>query len=308
MSSTTGSRAGAGLAMGVGAYVLWGGFPAYFPLLEPAGPLEILSQRVLWSVLTMAVLLVALRRVGVVRQLLRSPRTVALLVASAAAISVNWGVFVYGVNSGHVLETSLGYFINPLVTVLLGVLVLRERLRPAQWGALGVAAVAVVVLTVDYGRLPWVALALAFSFGTYGLLKKTADVGAVEGLAVETFLLAPFAAAYVAWLATTDGTVFGTRGPGHALLFVLLGVMTAVPLLLFGGAARRVSMVTLGLLQYLAPILQFLLAIFWFDEHMQASRWVGFVLVWTALVVVTLEAWTHRRRQLRLTALASSAA
>ena len=306
--SGTGSRAGAGLAMGVAAYLLWGVFPAYFPLLEPAGPIEILAQRVLWSVLTMTTLVLVLRRTAALRAVLRDRRTVLLLLGSSAAISVNWGGFVYGVNSGHVLETSLGYFINPLVTVLLGVLVLGERLRPAQWAALGVAVVAVAVLTVDYGRLPWVALTLAFSFGIYGLLKKTADVGAVEGLAVETALLTPFAAAYVGWLAVAGGAVFGTRGPGHAALFVLLGGITAVPLLLFGGAATRVSMVTLGLLQYLAPILQFLLGLWWFGEHMPASRWIGFGLVWVALVVFTAEAWTHRRRQLRLTAVASSAA
>ncbi|MDT9594855.1 EamA family transporter RarD [Nocardioides zeae] len=301
------SRAGAGFTMGVGAYTLWGVFPLYFPLLEPAGPVEILAQRVLWSVLTMAVLVLALRRTPQLRALLRSRRTLALLAVAAATISVNWVTFIYGVTTGHVLETSLGYFVNPLVTVLLGVLVLGERLRRLQWAALAIAATAVVVLTVDYGRLPWIAVLLAFSFGTYGLVKKTADVGAVESLAVETALLTPLAAAYVGWLAASGGPVLGTQGPVHTVVFALLGLVTAVPLLLFGGAATRVPMVTLGLLQYLAPIFQFVLGIVWFGEHMPATRWAGFVLVWLALVLFTVEAYGHRRRHLRRVARAATA-
>ncbi|HEY1134072.1 MAG TPA: EamA family transporter RarD [Nocardioides sp.] len=297
----------AGFAMGAGAYALWGVFPLYFPLLEPAGPVEILAHRVLWSTLVMVALVVVLRRTTAVRALLRSPRTLGLLVVAAATISVNWATFIYGVNSGHVLETSLGYFVNPLVTVLMGVLILGERLRPAQWGALGIAALAVVVLTVDYGRLPLVAILLAFSFGTYGLVKKTADVGAVESLAVETVLLAPFAGAYVAWLAATGALVFGTEGPEQVALFAGLGLITAIPLLLFGGAATRVPMVVLGLLQYLAPILQFVLGLVWFGEEMPATRWIGFVLVWFALAVFTTEMATHRRRQARLTTEATTA-
>ena len=182
------------------------------------------------------------------------------------------------------VETSLGYFINPLVTVLMGVLILGERLRPLQWVAMGVATLAVVVLTLDYGRLPWVALVLAFSFGTYGLAKKSANVGAVESLALETTLIAPFAAAYVGWLVATGHSNFASHGAGHALLLSSAGIVTAIPLICFGAAATRVSMVTLGLLQYLAPILQFALGVLYFHEDMPAGRWIGFVLVWVALV------------------------
>ncbi|MDN7119781.1 EamA family transporter RarD [Nocardioides sp. ChNu-153] len=302
------SRVGAGLAMGVGAYTLWGVFPLYFPLLEPAGPAEILAQRVLWSTVVMGLLVVLLRRTTQLRALLRSRRLVGLLLVAALTISVNWGMFIFGVSTGRVLEVSLGYFVNPLVTVMMGVLLLGERLRRAQWAAVGVATLAVVVLTVDYGRLPWVALLLAFSFGTYGLVKKTADVGAVESLAVETTLLAPLAAAYVAWLAATGGLVFGTQGAGHAVVFAASGIITAVPLILFGGAATRVPMVALGLLQYLAPTFQFVLALTYFGEHMPATRWIGFVLVWVALALFTAEMVTHRRRQLRLATRASTAA
>jgi len=249
---------------------------------------------------------VVLRRTAAVRALLSRPRTMGLLALAALTISINWGMFIYGVSSGHVLETSLGYFINPLVTVLMGVLLLGERLRPLQWAAIGVAGVAVVVLTVDYGRLPWVALVLAFSFGTYGLVKKTADVGAVESLAIETAFVLPFATAYVVFLGVTGGAVFGSQGPGHAAIFAASGIITAIPLLLFGGAATRVPMVVLGLLQYLAPLCQFALGILWFGEEMPASRWIGFTLVWLALAIFTVEMVRHRRH-LRVAATAATA-
>jgi chloramphenicol-sensitive protein RarD len=291
-------RAGAGFAFGVAAYLLWGGFPLYWPLLEPAGAVEILAHRVLWSALTMVAVVLLLRRGGRLRALVRDRRTLGLLAVAAAVITLNWGGYIWGVTNGRVVETSLGYFINPLVTVLIGVLVLGERLRPRQWIALGVAFLAVVVLTVDYGRPPWIALLLAFSFGTYGLAKKKADAPAVESLAVETLLLVPLAAAYLGWLAATGAAEFGAHGPGHAALFATTGIVTAVPLVLFGAAATRVSMVGLGLLQYLAPILQFALGVLWFHEEMPPGRWVGFGLVWLALVLLTVEMVSHRRRQL----------
>ena len=210
-----------GLLLGVAAYGLWGGFPLYWPHLEPAGAIEILAHRVLWSVLTMGLLVLLLRRTSQFRALLAHRRTFVLLAVAAFTISFNWATYIWGVNNGKVVETSLGYFINPLVTVLMGVLILGERLRPLQWAALLIASLAVVVLTVDYGRLPWIALVLAFSFGTYGLLKKTADVGALESLAVETTVVAPLALAYLAWLVATGASSFGTEGTGHALLLVL---------------------------------------------------------------------------------------
>jgi chloramphenicol-sensitive protein RarD len=201
------------------------------------------------------------------------------------------------VNSERVVETSLGYFINPLVTVLMGVVLLGERLRAVQWGALGIGFVAVAVLTWDYGRPPWIALVLAFSFGTYGLAKKTAGVGAIESLALETALIAPFALCFLLWLGSTDGSHFTSEGVGHVLLLMSAGVVTAIPLLLFGGAATRITMTSLGLLQYLAPILQFALGVTILGEHMPTGRWIGFALVWLALSVFTWDALRERRRQ-----------
>jgi chloramphenicol-sensitive protein RarD len=297
-----------GLLLGVAAYVLWGLFPLYWPLLEPAGAFEILAHRVLWSCVSMFVLLLLLRRGPQLTAIWRDRRVRLLLTVAALVISVNWATYIWGVNNDRVVETSLGYFINPLVTVLMGVLILHERLRPLQWWAMGIASAAVVVLTLDYGRPPYVALVLAFSFGTYGLCKKTADVGATDSLTYETAVIAPFALGYVAWLGATGGSNFADHGVGHSLLFLTTGVVTAVPLICFGAAATRVSMVTLGLLQYLAPILQFGLGVLWFHEDMPAGRWAGFVLVWIALAMFTVEAVNHRHRQLRLAVEATSAA
>jgi chloramphenicol-sensitive protein RarD len=293
-----------GLAAGVSAYLLWGLFPLYWPLLEPAAPVEILAHRIAWSLVFVCGLLALTAGFGWVRTLGR--RRAGLLALAATLVTINWGTYIYGVNSEHVVETSLGYFINPLVTVLMGVLILGEHLRRLQWIAMGIAFVAVVVLTIDYGRPPWVALVLAFSFGTYGLLKKQAGVGAVESITLETLVIAPFAAAYIAWLVGTGESTFGSQGAGHAVLFTTTGIITAVPLMLFGAAAIRVSMVSLGLLQYLAPTIQFALGILVFDEAMPASRWIGFGLVWVALAIFTVEAVNHRRRQLRLVAHASA--
>ncbi|WP_210650029.1 EamA family transporter RarD [Nocardioides sp. SYSU D00065] len=295
-----------GLIFGALAYTMWGTFPLYWTLLEPGGAVEILAHRIAWSLLTMLLVLVVWRRVGHLRRLLDDRRKVLIISGAAVVITVNWGAYIWGVNNGRVVETSLGYFINPLVTVLMGVLVLGERLRRLQWVAMAIALVAVVVLAVDYGRPPWVALVLAFSFGTYGLAKKQADVGAVESITLETLVLAPLAVAYVAWLMATGQSSFGSHGLGHAALFTTTGVITAVPLMLFGAAAIRVSMVSLGLLQYLAPTIQFVLGIAVFREAMPPSRWVGFALVWLALVIFTVEAVNHRRRQLRLVAQASA--
>jgi chloramphenicol-sensitive protein RarD len=295
-----------GLAYGVAAYGLWGLFPLYWPLLEPAAAVEILAHRVLWSLVTVVVVVLLLRRTRAVLAVLADRRSRFLLLGAAVVISLNWGGYIYGVNSGRVVETSLGYFINPLVTVSMGVLVLGERLRRLQWYAVGLATVAVVVLTVDYGRPPWIALLLAFSFGTYALAKKKAGVDAVESLTVETLYTGPVAAAYIAWLLVSGTADFGQHGAGHAWLFTTTGIVTVIPLLCFGAAAIRVSMVSIGLLQYIAPVLQFALGVLWYDEAMPASRWIGFVLVWIALVIFTWEATRHRRRQLRLAAEASA--
>jgi chloramphenicol-sensitive protein RarD len=288
-----------GVALGVAAYVMWGAFPLYWPLLEPAGAFEILSQRLIWSVIVMAVLVVVMRRTAQLRRLVTTPRTFALLALAGVVVSINWSCYIWGVNHGYVVETSLGYFINPLVTVLLGVLVLGERMRPAQWVAMGIGLVAVLVLAVDYGRPPWIALLLAGTFGTYGLLKKQANAGAVESLALETAVVGPIALVYVAWLGVTGAGHFTSEGGGHTALFISAGVITAIPLICFGAAAVRVPLVVLGLLQYLAPVLQFALGVLHFHEEMPPGRWIGFGLVWVALAIFTYEAIRYRRSQLR---------
>ena len=284
---------------GAAAYTIWGFFPLYFPLLEPAGPVEILSHRVVWSLALVIGLLTLLGKWRSALAVVRSPRRLGLLTLAAIFIAVNWGVYIYGVNNGHVVETSLGYFINPLVTILMGVVVLGERLRIVQWAALALAFAAVIELGVDYGRPPYISLALAFSFATYGLLKKKVGVGALEGLGLETMVLAPLALAYLGYLDVDGSGSFGHRGVGNALLLVLAGVLTAIPLLLFAGAANRVTMTMLGLLQYVTPTLQFLLGILVFHEDMTPARWVGFILVWTALAIITVEGIANRRRLLR---------
>jgi len=289
-----------GTLYGAGAYLLWGLFPLYWPLLAPSAPLEVLAHRILWSLVVVVVLLAVTRRVEQVRAAVRDRRRFAQIALAAVVVAVNWGTYIYGVTNDRVVETSLGYFVNPIVTVLLGVVVLGERLRPAQWTALGAAFVAVVVLTVENGSPPWIALVLAFSFGTYGLLKKTAGVGAVEGLAVETGVLLPVAAVYVAVI---GGGTFATEGAGHAALLALSGVVTAIPLLLFGAAASRIPLSTLGVLQYLAPTMQFVLGITLFDEPLPAVKLLGFVLVWCAVALFTIDLLRHGRQlRLRVTA------
>jgi chloramphenicol-sensitive protein RarD len=295
-----------GLFVGATAYLLWGAFPLYWPLLEPGGAVEILAHRIVWSLITMSVLVLVMSRRTQLVAILRNRRMFRLLLLAAVVISFNWGTYIYGVNNDRVVETSLGYFINPLVTVLMGVLILGERLRTLQWVALGVGTLAVAVLSWDYGRPPYVALVLAFSFGTYGLAKKTAGAGAIESLAFETAVLTPIAGCYLIWLQVAGDSHFTTDGLGHALLLASAGVVTAVPLICFGFAATRVTMVSLGLLQYLAPVLQFVLGLLVFDEEMPAGRWVGFVLVWVALVIFTFELVRHRRRQLALTVQATA--
>jgi chloramphenicol-sensitive protein RarD len=288
-----------GAAYGAGAYLLWGLFPLYWPLLEPSDSLEVLAHRVLWSLLVVGLLLGVTGRSGNLRAVAADRGLVLRLAVAAVVVALNWGAYIYGVTSGQVVETSLGYFINPIVTVLLAVLVLGERLRPVQWAALGVAFLAVLVLSVENGRPPWIALVLAFSFATYGLIKKTAAVGAVEGLAVETAVLFPVASVYVGYLVVTGTSTFGAEGPGHAGLLAVSGLITAVPLLLFASAATRVSLTALGVLQYLAPTLQFLLGVLFFDEPMSPAKLAGFVLVWFALALFTADLVRHHR-QLRL--------
>lgn len=288
-----------GLGLAFAAYGLWGLLPLYWLTLRPATPLEIMAHRVVWSVVFVAVLVLVLRRTAWLRTLRRRPRAAAGLAVAAVLIGVNWYTYIYGVNSGHVVETSLGYFVNPLVAVLLGVLVLRERLRPTQWAAVGLGTVAVVVLTVDYGALPWISLVLAVSFGLYGLVKKVVAAPPLEGLGVESAVLAVPALAYLATLETGGQAAFGHTGTGHGLLLAGAGIVTAVPLLFFAGAANRVPLSTIAMVQYLAPTLQFLIGVLLLGEPMPAARWVGFGLVWLALAVFTADALRHVRRTRR---------
>ncbi|WP_254052200.1 EamA family transporter RarD [Aeromicrobium sp. A1-2] len=287
-----------GVVLGVGAYLCWGFFPLYWPLLDPAGSLEILAHRFVWSMVFVMILIGVLGRWSRFRAIARDRRLMVILTFASITIALNWGGFIYGVTNGHVIETSLGYFINPLVTVLLGVFVLKETLRPAQWAAVGIGIIAVVVLTVDYGRLPWVALLVAFSFASYGFLKKKANLGAFEGLGMETLILFPVALAFLAVLQLRSELTFGHAGPGNVALLIGTGVVTAIPLLLFGAAATRLSLTTIGLLQYLGPIIQFIVGLTIFGEAMSTARWVGFVLVWSALVIFTIDAIRGRRRLL----------
>ncbi len=292
-----------GLLLGIAAYALWGIFPIYWPLLEPAGAVELLAHRMVWSAVVMGVLVVLLRRRAALRAILRDRRLKLLLLGAAAVISVNWGTYIWSVTNEHVVEGSLGYFINPLVTVVMGVVVFAERLRPLQWTAVGLAAVAVAGLTLDYGRPPVIALVLAFSFATYGLLRKKADVGAVEGLTVETVLILPVALGYLVWLQVTGGGHLVTDPPWHQVLLFSAGLATAVPLLCFGGAATRIPLSTLGLLQYIAPTLQFLLGITVGGEPMTAARWAGFAVIWVALTLFSYDSWrVWRTARLRVEA------
>ena len=266
---------------------MWGLFPIYWPLLEPGGALEILAHRVVWSLAFVLVVLVVTHR-GI-RHLPRDRRGLGLLGIASVLIGVNWGVFIWAVNHGHVLESSLGYFINPLVSVALGVLVLHERLSRAQWIAVAIASVGVLVLAIDTGGFPWIALTLASTFGTYGLVKKVVGVGPIEGLVVETAGLAPLAFGYLIWLGVDGRSTFTSHGAGHALLLMSGGAVTAVPLMFFAAAAAVAPLTELGILFYVNPMLQFVVGVFVKHEPLGAGRLVGFVVVWIALVVFTLD-------------------
>jgi chloramphenicol-sensitive protein RarD len=280
----------AGVASGFAAYVLWGLFPLYWGLLEPSTPAEVLAARVIFSLLFLILLVALTRQSAAVRAVLADRRRLAILAVAAAFVSVNWGVFIWAVDNDHVVDASLGYFINPLVSIALGVLVLRERLRALQWLAVAIAALAVLYATASLGRPPWVALILAFSFGLYGLAKKLAGVDAVPSLTVEMLVLTPVAVGNLAWLWSAGQLVLGSQGGAHALFMVGAGPVTALPLLLFGFAAHRVALSVLGPLQYVAPSLQLVLGVWVLGEPMSPERWLAFAGVWIALVVFTVDA------------------
>ena len=276
----------AGLGFGMTAYLMWGAFPLYFPLLAPAGTIEILAQRMAWSLVVVVILLKLGHGFAGVRAIIADRCKLSQLTAAAVLVSINWGVYIYGVNSGHVVESSLGYFINPLVTILLGVVVLRERLRRLQWLAVAIGASAVVVITVDYGRLPWIALTLAITFGLYGFVKKRIGVPAVDSLAVETGVLFVPAVVTLVVLQARGTLAFGHSSVGNTLLLAGAGLITAVPLLFFAAAAGRLPLSTMGLLQYMTPVLQFAVGVGIRHESVPASEYIGFGLVWLALIVL----------------------
>ena len=289
-----------GLVYATLAYILWGLFPIYFHALARVGALEIVLHRSVWSFVFVWALLVALRRLQWVPGVVRQPRLVAQFVLSAFLLSANWLLYVWAINHGHVVEASLGYFVTPLVNVMLGTWVLKERPRPLQWLAVGVAACGVLWLTLTLGRPPWIALGLAASFGSYGLLRKTASLGALEGLALETAVIAPLALVALAVLSAPHGGLPGLfAGMDGATIGWLLfaGPLTAIPLLLFAAGARRITLATLGTLQYSSPTIQFLLGVTFFGEPLESRRLVGFVLIWLALGVYSADGFLWMRRQ-----------
>ena len=299
-----------GLLFGIACYGIWGVLPLYLIALEFASALEVVAHRALWTAVICLGILAARRSLGELRDTLRHGRQMAFLGAAAALIAVNWLVYVYAANQREVLQASLGYFINPLLTVLLGVFVLRERLRPAQWVAMAIAGIAVTIIALGYGHLPWLALALAGSFGLYGLMKSFAGrrTGAVTSLAIETLLLAPFALLALNWLHAHGDSHFLTDSWRSALLLASTGIVTATPLTFFAAAARRLPLSMLGMLQYLAPSLQFAIAVGVNHEAMSPSRWAGFLLIWTALAVLSTDALRHQRRQRQAAGTSTSAA
>jgi chloramphenicol-sensitive protein RarD len=297
-----------GLIFGASAYLLWGLFPLYWPLLEPAGTIEILAQRMVWSLVVMAIVLRVSGGLSGVRLVFANRRQRLFLMGAAVVVTCNWGTYIYGVNTHHVVETSLGYFINPLFTILLGVLVLGERLRPMQWVAVGIGAVAVLVIAVDYGRPPWIALVLATSFGLYGFFKKQAAVGAADSMAVETTVLFVPALVALIVIGAQGDLVFGRHGVGNTLLLAGTGVVTVIPLLLFAASTRRLPLSIVGLLQYLAPVLQFAVGVGIRHESLPFAELVGFALVWVALIVLTVDGLRSQRRSTPIADAAEAAA
>ncbi len=289
----------AGVAYAGGAYLLWGVLPLYFLLLVPTGPWEVVAWRVILSFVFCLVLLTAMRGWPAFVAIVRRPKLLAWTALAGVLIYVNWQVFLIGTLTGHVVETSLGYFINPITTVLLGVFVLRERIRRLQWAAIGIAAVAVIVIVAVYGKFPWIALSLTASFGVYGLIKKRIGpaVDAVSGLTLESFWLLPIAVVQLLLVASTPaGLTLGTQGGWHAVLLACAGIVTAVPLLLFAAGTRRVDLTVIGMIQFVTPVMQFLIGVLLLHEPMPVERWVGFVLVWIAIAVFVVDLVLAARR------------
>ena len=289
-----------GFLAAAAAYGLWGLLPAYFVALDPSGPVEILALRIVFSLVFCLVILAIMRRLSRTTALLRDRNILKLSALAAVLILINWSVYVYASLNQFIVEAALGYFINPLVTVALGVIVLKEKLRPLQWGALSLAVAAVVVLAVGYGSVPVISLTLAFSFGFYGFVKNRMGpaVKSLDSLTLETLWLTPIALGLLVWVYFTSGLSLGTLGPWHTALLLMAGAVTSIPLLFFGAAARRLPLSVIGLMQYLAPIMQFTFGVAIMGEPMPLERWIGFSLVWVALVILSVDALSHRRNRL----------
>ena len=268
--------------------MIWGAFPLYWPLLQPANPLEIVSHRAVWSLFFCLIALGLSKQLKSTYALLKNPRVFIRLLLAAALISVNWIVYIWGVNNGHVVECALGYYINPLIIISFGVIMLREKMRKLQWTAVGFGALGVIVLTIDYGRLPWIALALAVSWGSYGLVKKQLNLGALEGLAIETLLSLPFYGGYLIYIGLNGTGQLGSSA-GLSILLIGAGIVTAIPLLLFNGSTTRLPFTIIGLLQYITPTLQFSIGVWVRHEAMPTARWIGFLIIWAALVTLAID-------------------
>jgi chloramphenicol-sensitive protein RarD len=294
------TRSRDGFLAAAAAYGLWGLLPAYFVALDPSGPVEILAFRIVLSLIFCLVILAIMRRLSRTTALLRDRNILKLSALAAVLILINWSVYVYASLNQFIVEAALGYFINPLVTVALGVIVLKEKLRPLQWGALSLAVAAVVVLAVGYGSVPVISLTLAFSFGFYGFVKNRMGpaVKSLDSLTLETLWLTPIALGLLVWVYLTSGLSLGTLGPWHTALLLMAGAVTSIPLLFFGAAARRLPLSVIGLMQYLAPIMQFTFGVAIMGEPMPLERWIGFSLVWVALVILSVDALSHRRNRL----------
>jgi chloramphenicol-sensitive protein RarD len=284
-----------GIVNGLGAYILWGFFPIYWKLLHKVPALQVIGHRIAWSFVLLIFVILLTRQWNAFRVVALVPKTIAIYSVAAVLLSINWLVYVWGVNAGFIVETSLGYFINPLISVLLGVIFLRERLRTLQWIPVGLAALGVLYLTLTYGRLPWIALSLAFSFGVYGLVKKLAPLGSLYGLTLETALVFPVALLYLTFVGVTGTGAFLREGGITDLLLIGTGVVTSIPLLMFASAARQIPLTMIGVLQYIAPTLQFLIGVFLYHEPFDRSRLIGFGLVWLALVIFWVENYLANR-------------
>jgi chloramphenicol-sensitive protein RarD len=285
-----------GLYYGLGAYVTWGLIPIYWPYLEPASSLEILSHRVVWSLITLFIIISFLKQWPIVFDAVKIKKAAWLLLLGSIFISINWGVFIWAVGNDRVVDTALGYFMNPLVSVALGLIIFREKLRPLQWIAVAIAFVSVLYLTFAVGSFPWISLSLAFSFGFYGLVKKIANIPSLPSLTIETTFAAPFFIGFLIWLYSRGELSFIQDGVSHALWLSSSGLATVIPLLFFGAAVIRLPLSVTGLLQYLAPILQFLVGLFIFNEVVTTAKWIGFFGIWIALSFFSIDAWRYSKK------------